>query len=146
MDIAEVARRSGVPASALRFYEEKGLIASVGRQGLRRLFDPGVLERLALVAVGRAAGFSLDEIAQMFTANGKPRIDRQRLAAKADELDRTIRKLGAMRDGLRHAAACPAPSHMECPTFRRIMKAAASGALGGQDKAGPRRAPARGGR
>jgi DNA-binding transcriptional MerR regulator len=39
MDIAEVARISGVPASALRYYEEKGLIASVGRRGLRRLFD-----------------------------------------------------------------------------------------------------------
>ena len=134
MDIAEVARRSGVPASTLRFYEEKGLIASVGRQGLRRLFDPAVLERLALVAVGRAAGFSLDEIVQMFTPGGKPRIDRRMLATKADELDRTIRKLSAMRDGLRHAAVCPAPSHMECPTFQRIMKAAASGAIGARRK------------
>jgi DNA-binding transcriptional MerR regulator len=138
MDIAEVAQRSGVPASTLRFYEEKGLIASVGRQGLRRLFDPAVLERLALIAVGRAAGFSLDEIALMFTSGGKPRIDRKMLAAKADELDRTIRKLTAMRDGLRHAAACPAPSHMECPTFRRIMKAAASGAWGARKKAAPK--------
>ena len=40
LDIAEVARLSGVPASALRFYEEKGLIASIGRRGLKRLFDP----------------------------------------------------------------------------------------------------------
>src|SRR3546814_8415079 len=66
LDIAEVAQRSGVPASALRYYEEKGLIASIGRRGLRRLFDPGVLERLALIALGRAAGFSLAEIALMF--------------------------------------------------------------------------------
>ena len=63
MDIAEVARRSRVPASTLRFYEEKGLIASIGRRGLRRVFNPDVLERLALIAVGRAAGFSLNEIA-----------------------------------------------------------------------------------
>ena len=87
LDIAEVAQRSGVPASTLRFYEEKGLIASIGRRGLRRLFDPGVLERLALIALGRAAGFSLDEIARMFAPDGRPRIDRQMLAAKADELD-----------------------------------------------------------
>jgi DNA-binding transcriptional MerR regulator len=66
LDIAEVAQQSGVPASTLRFYDEKGLIASTGRRGLRRLFDPGVLERLALIALGRAAGFSLDEIARMF--------------------------------------------------------------------------------
>ena len=131
LDIAEVAQQSGVPASTLRFYDEKGLIASTGRRGLRRLFDPGVLERLALIALGRAAGFSLDEIARMFAPEGQPRIDRQMLAAKADELDRTIRKLSAMRDGLRHAAACPAPSHMECPTFRRIVRAAGAAGAGG---------------
>jgi DNA-binding transcriptional MerR regulator len=140
MDIAAVARRSGVPASTLRFYEEKGLIASVGRKGLRRRFDPSVLERLALIALGRAAGFSLDQIALMFTADGRPHIDRQMLADKADELDRTISKLATMRDGLRHAAACSAPSHMECPTFRRLLRAAASGAI---DRRSVRAVPSR---
>jgi DNA-binding transcriptional MerR regulator len=127
MDINEVARASGVPASTLRFYEEKGLIASTGRRGLRRTFEPRVVERLALIALARAAGFSLAEIARMFAADGRPKIDRQLLSGKADELDRTIRRLSAMRDGLRHAAVCPAPSHLECPTFRRLMSAAASG-------------------
>jgi DNA-binding transcriptional MerR regulator len=134
LDIAEVARRSGVPASALRFYEEKGLIASVGRRGLRRVFDGEVLERLALVALGRAAGFSLDEIARMFAPDGSVRIDRAVLSAKAEEIDQTIRRLSAMRDGLRHAAACKASSHRECPTFRRILRAAASGAIGKRRK------------
>ena len=126
MDIAEVAKRSGVPASTLRFYDEKGLITSVGRSGLRRLFDAGVLERLALIALGRSAGFSLDEIARMFAPNGRAQIDRDVLAAKAKELDETIRKLSAMRDGLRHAAVCSAPSHLECPTFRRLLSGAAA--------------------
>ena len=126
MDIAEVAKRSGVPASTLRFYDEKGLIASVGRRGLRRLFDASVLERLALIALGRSAGFSLDEIARMFRPNGGTQIDRDALAAKAKELDETIRRLSAMRDGLRHAAVCPAPSHLECPTFRRLLSGAAA--------------------
>ena len=134
MDITEVAWRSGLPASTLRFYEEKGLIASIGRRGLHRVFDPGVLERLALIALGRVAGFSLDEIALMFKPDGRVRIDRQMLVAKADELDKTIRKLTDMRDGLRHAAACRAPSHMECPTFRRILRAAATGAIGPRGK------------
>ncbi len=134
LDITEVARRSGLPASTLRFYEEKGLIASIGRRGLRRLFEPGVLERLALISLGRAAGFSLDEIARMFAQDGRPRIDRQMLAAKAEELDRTIRELSAMRDGLRHAAACPAPSHMECPTFRRLLRAALPSRSGGGER------------
>jgi DNA-binding transcriptional MerR regulator len=124
MDIGIVAKRSGLPASALRYYETKGLIASNGRQGLRRTYDPNVLERLALIALGRAAGFSLDEIAQMFGADGRPRIDRQKLLAKAADIDRTIRELQAMRDGLRHTAVCKAPSHLECPSFRRLLKAA----------------------
>jgi len=129
LDIAEVAKRAGVPGSTLRFYEDKGLITSVGRRGLRRLFDPAVLERLALIALGRAAGFSLDEIALMFAPDGKPQIDRQKLAARADDLDRTIRQLIALRKSLRHAAACRAPSHLECPTFRRLLRAAALGAI-----------------
>ena len=124
MDIATVARRSGLPASTLRFYEEKGLISSVGRHGLRRVFDPKVLEQLSLITLGRSAGFSLDKIAAMFTRGGTPQIDRKVLAAKADALDATIRQLRALRNGLRHAAACPAPSHLECPTFRRLMAAA----------------------
>ncbi|MBC5781325.1 helix-turn-helix domain-containing protein [Ramlibacter sp. USB13] len=129
MDIAEVARRAGVPASTLRYYEEKGLIASVGRQGLRRTFAPGVLDQLALVALGQAAGFSLAEIKGMFSPEGRPSIDRAQLSAKADEIDATVRRLKAMSDGLRHAAVCPAPSHAECPTFQRLLRAASAGNL-----------------
>lgn len=121
MDISEVAKRSGVPASTLRYYEEKGLIASVGRQGLRRLFLPAVLDQLALIALGQVAGFSLDEIRGMVTADGKPRIDRKMLSAKADEIDRKVKRLKAVSEGLRHAAVCPAASHSECPTFRRLV-------------------------
>lgn len=121
LDIGEVAARVGVPASTLRYYEEKGLIRSVGRRGLRRLYDPAVLERLAMIGLGQSAGFSLDEIASMFAPDGKPKIDKEVLADKARELDKTIRKLTAMRDGLKHAAVCPAPSHMECPTFRKLL-------------------------
>jgi DNA-binding transcriptional MerR regulator len=139
LDITEVAQRSGLPASTLRFYEEKGLIASVGRRGLHRVFDRGVLERLALISLGRSAGFSLDEIAGIFSPDGRPCIDRQVLAAKAEQLDRTIGELTTMRDGLRHAAACRAPSHMECPKFRRLLRAAASGTFGARRKKTPKR-------
>jgi DNA-binding transcriptional MerR regulator len=134
LDIGEVAKRAGIPASALRFYETKGLVTSVGRHGLRRQYDRDVLERLALIALGRSAGFSLDEIARMFAPGGKLQVDRAMLVSKADELEVTIRKLTAMRDGLRHAAACRAPSHMECPTFRRLLKIAAEGKRGARRK------------
>src|SRR5688572_16092277 len=136
MDIAEVARRSGIPASALRYYEEKGLIASTGRSGLRRVFGPDVIDRLALIALGSAAGLSLDEIGRMFMRDGRPRVDRGLLSAKAEEVDRTIRKLTAVRDGLRHAAACRAPDHLECPTFRRLMGIALTGAARSRKRRG----------
>jgi len=139
LDIAEVARHAGLPASTLRYYEEKGLIRSIGRSGLRRVFAAGVLERLALIALGRTAGFSLEEIAAMFAPDGQLKIDRQKLAAKANELDTTIRQLTAMRDGLKHAVDCKAPSHMECPKFRRIVQAAANGAIGERKKRVARR-------
>ena len=132
MDISEVARRSGTPASALRFYESKGLIRSVGREGLRRRFAPNVLDQLALIALGQAAGFTLDEIRAMFAPDGRPRIDRPMLAAKADAIDATIKRLKAMSNGLRHAAVCPARSHAECPTFQRLLHAAAAGAMSPQ--------------
>jgi len=123
MDIAEVAKASGLPASTLRFYEEKGLIQSNGRSGLRRLFSANVIERLALISLGRSAGFSLDEIGEMFTPEG-PDINRVLLLAKADELDRKIKELASMRDGLRHAAVCNAPNHFECPKFLRLLRVA----------------------
>lgn len=132
MDISDVAKHSGVPASTLRYYEEKGLIQSVGRQGLRRVFSTDILDRLALIALGRAAGFSLSEIAPMLGDHGGPSINRALLLGKADELEHTIQNLTAMRDGLRHAAACSAPSHMECPKFRRLMGLAAKGAISGE--------------
>jgi DNA-binding transcriptional MerR regulator len=126
MDIGEVAKASGLPASTLRYYEEKGLIQSSGRNGLRRVFPRQVLETLALISLGRSAGFSLNEIADMFTPQG-PDINRQLLLLKADELDKKIAQLSSMRDGLRHAAACSAANHFECPNFLRLLNIAGKG-------------------
>lgn len=142
MDISEVARKSGVAASALRYYERKGLIRSLASDSARRKFAPAVLDQLALIALGQAAGFSLDEIRMMFTPGGQPNIDRALLTAKADELERMLKRLKAMIEGLRHAAACPAPSHAACPSFQRLLRAASAGALESrQRRLAPRRGP-----
>ncbi len=121
MDISDVVKRSGLPASTLRYYEEEGLIRSIGRKGLRRLFSEDIEERLALIALGRVSGFSLDEIAAMLGTDGRPEIDRELLLEKSAQLDGTIKALTTMRDGLRHVARCEASSHLECPRFRRLM-------------------------
>lgn len=129
MDISQVARQTGIATSALRYYEKQGLITSLNRQGARRMFAPGVIQRLGLIALGQAAGLSLDEIKLMLTPSGKVRIDRALLSKKAEEIDARIQQLRAVSRGLRHAAACPAQSHSECPTFQRLLMNAASGAL-----------------
>lgn len=126
MDISEVVKQTGLPPSTLRFYEEKGLIKSVGRQGQRRLFDAKVLERLSVIALGRSAGFSLAEIHSMLPVNEKIQVSRDTLLAKAEQVDSDIKRLKAVRDGLRHAANCPEQNHLECPTFQRLMRAAIS--------------------
>ncbi len=122
LDIGEVATETGVKPSALRYYEEIGLIESLFRHGLRRQFSPDVLLQIKLITMGQAAGFSLEEIAGMFGRNGKPDLPRDVLLRKADEIDDKIHQLTALRDTLRHVAECKAPSHMECPTFRRLVE------------------------
>ncbi|QTL35322.1 helix-turn-helix domain-containing protein [Pseudoalteromonas viridis] len=123
MDIADVAKASGLKPSTLRYYEQKGLIRSAGRHGLRRYYDPSVLEKLALINLGRHVGLSLEEIGRMLLPQGVD-IDRALLIAKTAELDKQIASMQAIRDGLHHAAHCPAPNHLACPTFQRLMKLA----------------------
>jgi len=121
LDIGEVAAKTGTRPSTLRYYEEVGLISSIGRQGLRRQFGPDVLLRLKLIALGKSAGFALDEIAGMFGKDGSLNLPRAAVHAKADDIDRQIRELTALRNTMRHVAECRAPSHLECPKFRRLL-------------------------
>ena len=125
LDIAEVTRLSGVKPSALRYYESLGLIAADSRKGLRRQYDASVLDRLALVTLGQRAGFSLQEIAETLgpaaLAEASFELDRSRISKRADEVDRRIRELSLLSRALRHVAKCQAPSHAECPTFRKMM-------------------------
>ena len=123
MDIADVAKRTGVPASTLRYYEKKGLLKSLAGHGQRRQFAADVADRLALIA--------LDEVGAMLV---DLQVDRQMLIAKADELDARIKRLQAMSKGLRHAAQCPEKDHLTCPKFQQLMKLSAAGALGEKQK------------
>lgn len=129
LDIGEVSQRAGVPPSALRYYEEIGLISSLSRHGLRRQFAPDVLVQLKLIGLGKLAGFSLDEIATMFGVSGRPELPRDLLRDKADSIDQQIAEMTVLRDTLRHIADCRAPSHMECPTFRRLLDGAGKAGL-----------------
>ncbi|NRO95546.1 MerR family transcriptional regulator [Paraburkholderia sp. NMBU_R16] len=126
LDIAEVARQSGLAPSALRYYEKRKLIVSRGRNGLRRTFDPEVVSRLALISCARAAGFTLAQIGRFLAATPN-NVDLQaRMAEQAERLDEEIARLSRMRDGLRHAASCTHTPLVECPKFKALFKGSIS--------------------
>lgn len=124
MDIAVVSKESGLAPSTLRYYEKIGLIRSIGRNGLRRQYSPNILNKLSIISLGRAAGLSLEEIASMFDVNDELAINRNLLTQKVEEIDEQIKRLAIVRDNLNHVANCPQPSHLECPSFKKLMKLA----------------------
>lgn len=119
LDIAEVAEKSGLAPSALRFYEKRGLLTPEGRNGLRRTYRPEVLSRLALITCARGAGFSIAEIARFLVATPDDAKLRAHMALKARELDEDIARLTRMRNSLRHATTCEHNPLVECPDFKR---------------------------
>ena len=127
LDIGEISQRSSVPPSALRYYEEKGLIQPLARRGLRRQYDPSVLLQLSLIALGKSAGFSLADISEMFGRKGKTGLPRELLRLRAGNLEKQIEELTILQKTLRHVADCPHPSHLECPRFRKLLKVASRG-------------------
>ncbi|MBO1256252.1 helix-turn-helix domain-containing protein [Alteromonas sp. 5E99-2] len=123
MDISKVSKLSNLPASTLRYYEEKGLIQSLGRNGLKRIFADNILERLAFISLGQAAGLSLDEIKSMLLPK-HIQVNRELLLSKAEELDSKISQLKSISEGLKKTANCKALDHLECPRFVRVLNIA----------------------
>jgi DNA-binding transcriptional MerR regulator len=121
LDIAEVARLTGLPASTLRYYEEKRLITSIGRRGLRRLFSADVMEVLDVIALAKWAGFTLDEVRGWIARDGSLQMDRSGLARRAEEIDALAERLRALSEMVRHTARCPHETHFDCPSFRRLL-------------------------
>jgi DNA-binding transcriptional MerR regulator len=102
LDIGEVARRSGMPPSTLRFYERELIIESTDRRGLRRQYPVGVLDTLAVVAMCRGAGFSLAEIRALLATGGDAAWKHVAMA-KRDDL------------------GCPSPNVFDCEHFRAAL-------------------------
>ncbi|WP_194818027.1 MerR family transcriptional regulator [Nocardia sp. XZ_19_385] len=121
LDIAEVADHSGLAASALRYYEQQGLISSAGRNGLRRTYTADVVPRLTLINCARRAGFTIAEIQAFLRATPDDTDLRTQLATKAREVEEDIARLIRMRDGLNHAATCTHSRLVECPEFKRTL-------------------------
>lgn len=119
LTIGEVAERSGVAASAIRFYEAQGLLASRRTSGNQRRYDRAVLRRIALIQAGKAAGIPLDEIRavlETLPAGRTPtRRDWERFSRRwRRDLDRRIETLEAIRNRLTTCIGCGCLSIDRC--------------------------------
>jgi MerR family transcriptional regulator, redox-sensitive transcriptional activator SoxR len=119
MRIGEVAKKAGLKVSAIRYYEEIGLLPEAERESGQRVFDRSVLRRLSLIDVSQRAGLSLDEIRELIDAGTEPVSERvQEIASrKLPEVEALIRRAEAMRDWLRTAEGCGCQSIDDCGLF-----------------------------
>ena len=105
MTIGELARAASVSASAIRFYEQEGLLAAAHRTGGKRVFDEATVSQLMFIQVAKHAGFSLKEIRQLIRGFAGNRW-RQLAERKLTELDEASRKIRLMQTLLRRLVDC----------------------------------------
>ena len=132
LTIGEVASRSGVAPSALRFYEDAGLIDSRRTKGNQRRYERAVLRRIAVIQAGRAAGIPLEQIGATLAtlpAHRTPtRRDWQRLSrAWREDIDRRIATLEALRNRLTTCIGCGCLSIDACDLLNPDDEAALNG-------------------
>ena len=117
--IGEVAARSGLRKSAIRYYESIGLLSEPERSAGQRLYEKSVLRRLAAIGIARRAGLSLNEIRLLFEAAAEPMSARlQQIAAKKlPEVEGLIKRGEAMRQWLKAAEECGCEAIDDCALF-----------------------------
>ena len=133
LTISEVARRTSLRPSTIRYYEQIGILPSAHRVSGRRRYDDAVLHRLAVIRRARETGFTLDEIRELFFGFGTdapPSARWQNLSSrKLAELDETVERIKTMQSLLRRIQNCHCDALDECG--RRLLQNAA------QTEAGP---------
>jgi DNA-binding transcriptional MerR regulator len=121
--IGEMARRTGVAASALRYYERVGLLSPAERVGQRRHYPESTADRVALIRLCQDAGFTLAEICDVLAARSRGRQDWTHLAErKIAELDARIVDARRAKKLIGHALECPHHDLLACPHFRSTLK------------------------
>jgi len=133
LTIGETAQRSGVAASALRFYETRNLIASHRGPGNQRRFHRSMLRRISIIKVAQALGLSLEEISKALETLPNKRTptrrDWEKLSLKwRDQLDARIANLQKLREKLSGCIGCGCLSLKRCALYNPGDRAAARGA------------------
>ena len=118
IDITDLAARTGVAPSALRFYERRGLLRPVGRAGGKRAYSPFAQAQVAVIDLLKQAGFTLSEISSIVDADGRVDPDWREIArAKLAELEEQIAFATRAKAVIEHSIACPHPTPDRCPVF-----------------------------
>lgn len=118
MRIGEVAARSGIAASAIRYYESEGLVAKPARRSGQRVYDESILDGLALIELAKRAGFRMGEIKRLLAgcSRGMPPGERWRALTREKllQLDERIAEAERMKRVLRTIRRCRCPTLADC--------------------------------
>jgi MerR family redox-sensitive transcriptional activator SoxR len=128
LTIGELARRAGVTTSALRYYEELGLLPPPARISGQRRYPETAARLVAAILLYSDAGFTLAEQKTLLaTRVSTPGDRRQLMQRKLAELDEQIARAQAAREAIRHGLRCPHEDITQCPNFNAGITARLAG-------------------
>lgn len=125
LSIGELSERTGVPATALRYYDELGLVRPAGRVAGQRRYAPSTVRDVGLIVFLREIGFSLTEIRSFVTGERHGR--RELIDHKLAELAEQQHRIEVARAALEHGRKCPATDPMKCSRFWSIIEGRLNG-------------------
>jgi DNA-binding transcriptional MerR regulator len=120
LSIGELSKRIGVPTSALRYYDELGLVRPAARVAGRRRYAPSAVRDVAVILFFREIGFSLAEIGRFIAGERQHR--RELIDHKLAELAAQRHRIEVARTALEHGRHCPASEPMKCSRFWSILE------------------------
>jgi DNA-binding transcriptional MerR regulator len=127
LSIGELADRTGVAVTALRFYDQLGLVRPQRRASGQRRYAESAVQAVGAVLFLRDVGFSLAEISEVITADRRTNRWSELIERKLEELAEQEHRLVVARTALEHARDCPAKDPTSCPRFWAIVDARLGG-------------------
>lgn len=128
LTIGEVAARTGIATSALRYYDQLGLVKPKRRAAGQRRYGPEAVAAVAVVRLLREVGFPLAEIKRLLAPRTRsPQAWKERARRKLDQLDAQIAKAEAARHAIEHSLHCPQADILACPMFWKTANGVTDG-------------------
>jgi DNA-binding transcriptional MerR regulator len=127
LTIGELARRTGITTSALRYYDELGLVRPSGRVSGHRRYGVDAIATVGAIRFLQEVGFTLAETKLMASRKRSPAAWRALAVRKSEELRHRIAREEAARQAIEHAIVCPKEDILDCPNFWAGVKAVLTG-------------------